>query len=51
MEYFRIGARGKAKKGKTLRERDGWSKMEHDKPRTDIRGYQRQRHMKKLSFG
>jgi hypothetical protein len=32
-------------------KRDGWMKTEHDKPWTDRRGYQRQRHMEKLSFG
>jgi hypothetical protein len=26
-----MGTRGKAKKGKSQREMDGWSKMEHDK--------------------
>jgi hypothetical protein len=31
--------RGNAKKGKTRREMDRWSKTEHDKPWTDGRGY------------
>jgi hypothetical protein len=43
--------RGNAKKGKTQRDMDRWSKMEHDKPWTDRRGYYRQRQMAKLSFG
>jgi hypothetical protein len=43
--------RGNAKKGKTQREMDGWSKMEHDKPWTNRRGYKRQRHIEKLGFG
>jgi hypothetical protein len=39
MENFRMVARGNAKKGKTQREMDRWSKTEHDKPWTDRRGY------------
>jgi hypothetical protein len=50
-ENFRMGTRGNAKKGKTQREMDRWSKTEHDKPWTDRRGYWRQRQMTKLSFG
>jgi hypothetical protein len=38
-ENFRMGTRGNAKKGKTQREMDRWSKTEHDKPWTDRRGY------------
>jgi hypothetical protein len=38
-EQFRMGARGNAKKGKTQREMDRWSKTEHDKPWTERRGY------------
>jgi hypothetical protein len=38
-ENFRMGTRGNEKKGKTQREMDRWSKMEHDKPWTDGRGY------------
>jgi hypothetical protein len=34
-----MGTRGKAKKGKTQRDMDKWSKMEHDKSWTDRRGY------------
>jgi hypothetical protein len=30
-ENFRMGTRGNAKKGKTQREMDSWSKTEHDK--------------------
>jgi hypothetical protein len=30
---------GKAKKGKTQREMDRWSKTVHDKPWTERRGY------------
>jgi hypothetical protein len=33
------GTRGNAKKGKTQREMDRWSKTEHDKTWTDRRGY------------
>jgi hypothetical protein len=36
---FRMGTRRNAKKGKTQREMDRWSKTEHDKPWTDGRGY------------
>jgi hypothetical protein len=36
---FIMGTRGKAKKGKTQREMDGWSKTERDKPWTERRGY------------
>jgi hypothetical protein len=36
-ENFRMGNRGNAKKGKTQREMDRWSKTEHDKPWTDRR--------------
>jgi hypothetical protein len=50
-ENFRMGTRGNAKKEKTQREMDRWSKTEHDKPWTDGRGYYRQRQMAKLSFG
>jgi hypothetical protein len=39
MKNFRMGTTGKAKKGKTQREMDGWSKTEHVKPWTDRRGY------------
>jgi hypothetical protein len=38
-KQFRMGTRGKAKKGKTQREMDRWSKTEHDKPWTDRIGY------------
>jgi hypothetical protein len=38
-ENFRMGIRGNAKKGKTQREMDRWSKTEHDKPWTARRGY------------
>jgi hypothetical protein len=38
-ENFRMGTRGNAKKGKTQREMDRWSKTEHDKQWTDRRGY------------
>jgi hypothetical protein len=38
-ENFRMGTRGNAKKGKTQREMDRWSKTEHDKPWTNRRGY------------
>jgi hypothetical protein len=31
-ENFRMGTRGNAKKGKTQREMDRWSKTEHDEP-------------------
>jgi hypothetical protein len=31
-ENFRMGTRGNAKKGKTQREMDRWSKTENDKP-------------------
>jgi hypothetical protein len=48
-ENVKLETEGNAKKGKTQREMDRWSKMEHDKPWTDRRGYQR--HMEKLSFG
>jgi hypothetical protein len=34
-----MGTRRNAKKEKTQREMDRWSKTEHDKPWTDIRGY------------
>jgi hypothetical protein len=34
-ENFRMGTRRNAKKGKTQREMDRWSKTEHDKPWTD----------------
>jgi hypothetical protein len=37
-ENFRMGTRRNAKK-KTQREMDRWSKTEHDKSSTDIRGY------------
>jgi hypothetical protein len=37
-ENFRMGTGGNAKKGKTQREIDRWSKTEHDKPWTDRRG-------------
>jgi hypothetical protein len=50
-ENFRMGTRGNANKGKTQREMDRWSKREHDRPWTDRRGYERQRHTEKLSFG
>jgi hypothetical protein len=46
-ESLRMGTRGNAKKGKTQRAMDRWSKTEHDKPWTDRRGYQRQRQMAK----
>jgi hypothetical protein len=36
---FRMGTRGNAKKGKTQKEMDRWSKTEHDKPWTERRGY------------
>jgi hypothetical protein len=39
MENFRMGTRWNAKKRKTQRELDSWSKTEHDKPWTDRRGY------------
>jgi hypothetical protein len=38
-ENFKMGTRENAKKGKTQREMDRWSKTEHDKPWTDRRGY------------
>jgi hypothetical protein len=38
-ENIRMATRGKAKKGKTRREMDRWSKTEHDKPWTERRGY------------
>jgi hypothetical protein len=38
-ENFRMGTRGNAKKGKTQRDMDKWSKTEHDKPQTERRGY------------
>jgi hypothetical protein len=38
-ENFRMETRGNAKKRKTEREMDSWSKTEHDKPWTDRRGY------------
>jgi hypothetical protein len=38
-ENFKMGTRGNAKKEKTQREMDRWSKTEHDKPWTDRRGY------------
>jgi hypothetical protein len=38
-EKFRMGTKGKAKKGKIQREMDRWSKTEHDKPWTDRRRY------------
>jgi hypothetical protein len=38
-EKFRMGTRENAKKGKTQREVDRWSKTELDKPWTDRRGY------------
>jgi hypothetical protein len=38
-ENGRMGTRVKAKKGKTQREMDRWSKTEHDKPWTGRRGY------------
>jgi hypothetical protein len=38
-ENFRMGTRGNAKKVKTQRKMDRWSKTEHDKPWTDGRGY------------
>jgi hypothetical protein len=38
-ENFRIGTRGNAKKGKTQRKMDRWSKTEHDKQWTNGRGY------------
>jgi hypothetical protein len=34
-----MGTRGNAKKGKTQREMDRWSKTENDKPWADRRGY------------
>jgi hypothetical protein len=34
-ESLRMGTRGNAKKGKTQREMDRWSKTEHDKPWTE----------------
>jgi hypothetical protein len=34
-----LKTRGNAKKGKTQREMDRWSKTDHDKPWTDGRGY------------
>jgi hypothetical protein len=46
-----MGTRGNVKKGKTQREMDRWSKTDYDRPWTDRRGYQRQRHMEKLSLG
>jgi hypothetical protein len=39
LKNFRMGTRGNAKKGKTQREMDRWSKTEHDKPWTERRGY------------
>jgi hypothetical protein len=36
-ENFRMGTRGNAKKGKTQREMDRWSKTDHDKPWTEKR--------------
>jgi Zn-dependent M16 (insulinase) family peptidase len=36
---LRMGTRGNAKKGKTQRKMDRWSKTEHVKPWTDRRGY------------
>jgi hypothetical protein len=36
IENFKLGTRGKAKKGKA---KERWSKMEHDKPWSDRRGY------------
>jgi hypothetical protein len=38
-ENFKMGTTGTAKKGKTQREMDRWSKTEHDKPWTGRRGY------------
>jgi hypothetical protein len=38
-ENFRMGTREIAKKGKTQREMDRWSKTEHEKPWTGRRGY------------
>jgi hypothetical protein len=38
-ENFRMGTRGNAKKRKTQREMDRWSKTEYDKPWTERRGY------------
>jgi hypothetical protein len=35
---FRMETRENAKKGKTQREMNRWSKTEHDKPWTDRRG-------------
>jgi hypothetical protein len=46
-----MGTRENAKKEKTQRRMDGWSKMELEKSWTDRRCYQRQRHIEKLSFG
>jgi hypothetical protein len=43
---------GKRRKGRPKKRwLGGWSKTENDKPWTDRRRYQRQRHMEKLSFG
>jgi hypothetical protein len=38
-ENFRMGTRENAKNVKTQKEMDRWSKTEHDKPWTEIRGY------------
>jgi hypothetical protein len=38
-DNFRMGTRGNAKKGKTQKQMDRWSKTEHDKPWTERRGY------------
>jgi hypothetical protein len=38
-ENFGMVTRGNAKKRKTQREMDRWSKTEHDKPSTERRGY------------
>jgi hypothetical protein len=39
IENFRMEIRGNAKKGKTQREMDSWSKTEYDKPWTERIGY------------
>lgn len=55
LKWNRMGTRGNVKKGKTQWEvdgwMDGWSKMENEKPWIDRRGFQRQRHKRKLNFG
>jgi hypothetical protein len=47
-ENFRVGNRGNAKKGKTQRQMDRWSKTDHDKAwteREDTRDRDRWRHL------